>query len=1230
METSISQRLNGLLRRFRLFHGLWLMATIWLVFAFGGYLLLRSAKQSAGISSFALSSWIAGGALASLVGWWFSRRWMPDQRALAMKIEQSFPNLEGRLSTAIEIRPRSGSNEFGFLQRTVIAEALHHDVRYQWHSLVSRRRLIMAWLASLPALISVCVVGVALWRLPRHTATPLLSRASSSQVLPPEVIPGNTEIAKGDSLIVTASFRGKLPQQVWLVRQPVADVGGVLGTVERLVMKQSLGDPIFAGYLNDIRQPLDYRIEFDDLLTETFTIRVFEYPEVVRTDARLSYPLYANLDAKEIADTRRVAAPIGSTLTWLVHLNKPIEQGWLEQNHPANPQDQGQPTKDILPLVLDSNNPLLASCSLEVTQSAQWTIHLQDSDGRENKVAHSLRVSALANKEPVLQLTQGGDATVSALEEFEVAAKVKDDYQLKAVGIAYQLAGGELVEKELSLVSSQSRAKESTLAATIDFEVLQAQPEQLLSYYLWAEDLDPQGEVRRVTSDMYFAEVRSFEEIYRQGDRNADEQRQQQQQQNQNGQSGQPDEELLELQKQIISASWNIARKTSSKDLPARAVDDVNTVAASQDQAISMLQEMAAEAPESVAATVEAAQSAMKAASLLLEQAAQSLSKATLLRAIGLEQQAYQALLKLQSRENEVSRQQQSQQARSQRSRRQQNRQQQVDQLELDERENRYQDERRAQEQQETQSETRQVASRLRELAMRQQDLNQQLRDVEAALQAAKTEEEKQELEQRLERLRQQQQQILEDADELQQRLQESQTAELQQTQESLQQTRENLQQANQSLRENNTGQAISAGTRAQEQLEEMREDVRQQAANQFGESMQQMRSQADQLQQRQKQLLDQLQQQPDQTQSTGLRADSDTTQKAEMQQSVEQQKEQLDELLDSMQQTIQQAEESEPLLAQKLFDGYRRAQQEKVEEQLELTQRLLNRDLDQQARRQATETMEDLQTLGNDIGQAAQSVLGSDLNAMRLALEQLDAARRQVDNEIARETGRDPAELEQQQPGPQQPGQQQPGQQQPGPQQPGQQQPGQQQPGQQQPGQQQPGQQQPGQQQPGQQQPGQQQPNQPGLRSDAEQLDEESLGEDGLRPNLLGGAGGSDRNWRDAAPITGEDFRQWSDRLRDVEELVTDPELRWQATRIRQAARTLRADLQRNGQAPRWNDVEDLVAKPLRELQRRVSQELIRRAAEQTDIVPVDRDPVPSQFRESVREYYERLGKGK
>lgn len=114
----------------------------------------------------------------------------------------------------------------------------------------------------------------------------------------------------------------------------------------------------------------------------------------------------------------------------------------------------------------------------------------------------------------------------------------------------------------------------------------------------------------------------------------------------------------------------------------------------------------------------------------------------------------------------------------------------------------------------------------------------------------------------------------------------------------------------------------------------------------------------------------------------------------------------------------------------------------------------------------------------------------------------------------------------------------------------------------------------------------------------------------------------------RNASPLTGEDFRQWSDRLRDVEEMVDDPALRAEAARIRERARSIRAEAQRHSAEPNWELVQSQVAGPLVQLRDRVAEELLRRTSQQA-IVPLDRDPVPPQFSEKTRRYYERLGSG-
>ena len=112
--------------------------------------------------------------------------------------------------------------------------------------------------------------------------------------------------------------------------------------------------------------------------------------------------------------------------------------------------------------------------------------------------------------------------------------------------------------------------------------------------------------------------------------------------------------------------------------------------------------------------------------------------------------------------------------------------------------------------------------------------------------------------------------------------------------------------------------------------------------------------------------------------------------------------------------------------------------------------------------------------------------------------------------------------------------------------------------------------------------------------------------------------------------PLTGDGFIEWSDRLRDVEEMVDSAELRSEAARIRDRARDVRLEFRRNSKEPQWDLVEKMIAQPLRELKRSVSEELLRRSAEKNAPVPIDRDPVPVEFTDAVQKYYESLGSGR
>jgi hypothetical protein len=85
------------------------------------------------------------------------------------------------------------------------------------------------------------------------------------------------------------------------------------------------------------------------------------------------------------------------------------------------------------------------------------------------------------------------------------------------------------------------------------------QEASVIGYFAWADDHGPDGQPRRTFSDIYFAEVRPFEEIFRPDQSGMSENGRQGRQGGQ-GQREQQDPrvKLADLQKEIEIATWKL------------------------------------------------------------------------------------------------------------------------------------------------------------------------------------------------------------------------------------------------------------------------------------------------------------------------------------------------------------------------------------------------------------------------------------------------------------------------------------------------------------------------------------------------------------------------------------------------------------------------------------------------------------------------------------------------
>jgi hypothetical protein len=1185
------------------------------------------------------------------------RRLDRDLRAAARGVEQRFSELDNRLLAAIEQSEGWPPGRYGYLQEQVVGEAVVHSKFNAWDDTVPHATLSRWRLASWLSFAVLVVTTAVLFELPMVTkslgvAPPGILRHDLKQ-FQVTVEPGDTTIERGTDLLVLARFSGPLPSNVSVAFGPTADA------MQRVAMPKSLDDPIFGGRIAAVPADLVYRVEYDDEHSADYRITVFDFPAVQRIDAELTFPEYTAVPTKRIEDTRQVSAVEGSTVTLICKLNKPVVAAWLsdESNERTNLElVEGVATEYRL--------------AIPVVHTQRYAVHLRDAEGRANKLPPRFTITMLPNRPPELALKfPGRDTAASPLEELQLQATASDDFGLRAFGVTYSL--GSDPPKSVALGANTAAHEKRDVEHVIKLEDLKAEPDQLLSYHVWAEDIGPDGQTRRAMSDMFFAEVRPFEEIFRQGEQPSEsEMRQQNQNQQQGDGAARQAEQLAELQKKIITATWNLIRKPASATAAEKRAEEIGVVHESQQSAIEQAaglgqQAQSDRAAEAVAEIVRH----MTNAAEQLDRATKSTEPESLQAALAPEQAAYQALLKLRAREHEVIRGQRNQQGRQAGGGGGNRSQRQLNELELDAQENRYETQRTASPLgQQASREDNQVLNRLNELARRQSDLNQRIKELQSELQAADTEQKREELRRQLQRLRDEQQELVRDLDELRDRMDRPENQQrMAEARQDLDQTRSNMRKATESLEQGQLSQSVSSGTRAERELQEARDEFRRRTANQFSDEMRDMRDRARELAETERQLGEQLEQ-VNQSRRQSLRDDD----RKNVREEISRQEERLKDLTQQMTDVSQQSETAEPLLSKQLYDTLREMRQRNLDQRMRMTGEMVQHGFLSEAAQAEQPLRQDIEDLNRRVDRAARSVLGDSTEAMRRALEEVEDLTRDLQKEIAQA---DPTPSDSQErpedaqgqrssversarPGGRADEQQRPRDDQGQPGDPGQSrdpnQPGEREgrsergtrpndsarPGNhenpesnressgQPPNNQQPGQRGGGR--------GQGQPNTPPSNAESHRA-ADSADRTGGRDRPQGGRAtqdGSERfevgGWTGpGGPITGERFREWSDRLRDVEEMLDDPELRQGVAAIRDRATGIRRDLKRHSQEPQWPLVRKLIAEPLVELQNRLREELARREPNDK-LVPADRDPVPPRFSEQVRRYYERLGSGK
>ncbi len=1166
------QRLRTLKRR----------SVLWCAGCACGLLLLATILWSPS-PALSVPAVILTGAVLFVVSWWAARRPRPSLHEAAVAIERRWPDLDSRLVTSVDQRPDEDAGGFGFLQHEVICEALLHAHRHDWRETVPRRVLSRAKLLHLASLsLFVGAFATTAWMAHARPASPddslMADTAATAETTYHAAIePGDVLIERGTDLLAIARFSGRVPAEVVLFATDPS------GNTTSVPLSRSLDDPLFGGCIPRVQTNLSYHMTFDQEPSRTYQIKVFDLPRLKQANVTIVSPDYTGQGEQTIEDVRRVSAVEGSRLTLTCRFNKPVAEAVLQQE-----------TGAALKLAAkDGSGGMSYVVTFTPREKQTFKLILIDAEGRSNKRPPEFVFDVIPNQPPELAvLFPGKDVRVSPLEEVSLEATAQDDFGLKEYGLVYQLPDGD--EQLLTLGNESERDAKVQLAHQLAMEEVKARPNELVAYYFFADDVGPGGDLRRTFSDLYFAEIRYFDEEYRQSGSS--------QGQPGNMPSNTPSSRLLQLQRDIVNALWNLIRRQRGEVPSAEFAEQSQTVADSQQRAIGMGRELQVAQEDPLQRKfLQQALEQMEVAATLLARAAETPSVEPLPEARRAAHEAYRNLVKLQAREHVVQQAQPSSQSQSESSNGDLNRQ--LEQLELENNRNRYETEQ--QDQPFADREQLQVLNRLRELARRQEGLNEKIRELDNALRSEQIPQERNETERRLKRLQEEQQQLLRDLDELRERMNnEHNRSRLADAREQANNVREHLRRSSDALQEGQPSRALAAGTRAERQLNKMKDELRERTAGEFEDAVRKLRKQARELAERQRQIAEDLAGNPNQESSGPPRLKEGGS--GDLERRFSQQRERLEALTDRLEEVVRAAETSEPLLSKTLYDAVRKTRSDRPAKALTMAGEFLRHGLKQEAARAEAQARGGIETLREGIEQAADSVLGDEVESLRRAEREIDRLSRAIASELAQAAPEPTSDSKRPSSGTPDGGGENSGQ--------------------------------------------RQTKNRPeqieGDDPEKQPFPKTNSGQPGTTGEQPGGAarralsgflpsdatddsGGAPDAGRLIRPLTGADFTQWSDRMRNVEQMVDDPDLRARVAQIRDRARQVRIDVKRHSATPDWDLVRTGIYGPMVELRNQLAEEILRRQPGD-EVVPLDRDPVPGRYAELVEQYYRQLGSGR
>ena len=783
------------------------------------------------------------------------------------------------------------------------------------------------------------------------------------------VEPGNARILRGRSVAIDLEVTGKAADKARLVYTKGAPATETEPQRQEIDMVQIEGEKRKFGYeIFNINENIEYYIKANGVESERYTVEVFDMPKPTAIEVAYTYPEYTKLKPIIQQGEGNIRAVAGSQAEVRITTNKAIQSATLTVE-----------AEDPVPMVILDGRTL--TTTLDVLNDGKYTVKLLCVDGFNNQAPIEYTITAMPDEPPEIVIKEPGrDIKATKLEEVKVLAEATDDYGVENMMLMYSIGSGE--SQELAVESVEVKSKKIISNAYVFYlEELDVEPGELISYYAQATDNNTRTGPGTNTSELYFIEVRPFNERYMQMDAEGQ----------QAQQEGQPFPNLIADQRTIIKKTWKHIHSRPSpmtedyqsavkqigkeqdqlKDTTQRVTDELSMSMRDANVDPEMLMNLEAAVGKMGKASDELFAIKPKEALPHEQDALELLTKAmmeldkvlTQMRSSGSQAAADNIEMDMEDLQDTIEQ----------------------DQIELDE---------------EMREQTQELLDQARDMLAQQEQLTEQSQRL--AREGQPSRREMQQNSQQERQLAGQAQQMAEQAQQMGQSVGQgagnSTGQRMAQAGEALQQASENMQAASENMGAGQPQMGAAKGQKAEENLQQAIEELEKVAAQYTDQALEDVTESLDQLTAKQSEIREQTETLEEETRRDGLSVEDarNASQLANEQRTLRRDLEQLQRNLSNLREALN---ENEPQAARNVADANRRIIEEQVSENMEDAQRALQWRNFQSSEREQREVLDTLLEARDDLQQARTNLAETEEERLDAALDQIESWQAQMED---------------------------------------------------------------------------------------------------------------------------------------------------------------------------------------------------------------------------------------